>query len=172
MEAKNLCCPVFAAIFLISLAAGADASPGSITRNIYPAAVSPGDEVTVTLDVKVSAGERYYLIDETPPSELQIQDTGELIEDAQGHLKIVQLQNAADRSYTYRLKAPDAEGAFVFSGIYQIDGMDQPAEVAGASSLNVSSASSALPFAAIVSVVVIALVVILAAVLLRKPKNA
>ena len=153
---------------ILSLVSGVGALPGSMSRTITPSVVQPGGEVTVTLVVKVSEGERYYLIDETPPIALEIEDIGELIKDTQNHLKIVKLQNAADKTYTYKLKAPDVEGIYEFSGIYQIDGMDQPADVSGASSVTVSSASAAMTPMIIAAVVIIVVIIILVLLFLRK----
>lgn len=171
MEGRKFHTSLFALLVICSLAASVQASPGSMTRTITPSVVQPGGEVTVTLDVKVSAGERYYLIDETPPPALSIMDTGELIKDTQDHLKIVQLQNAVDKSYTYTLKAPEAEGEYGFSGIYQIDGMEQPADVAGTSTLTVSSSPAGMDPITLVVVVVIAIVVIVAFLFLKKSKT-
>lgn len=171
MEGTKYCFYFFAALMILTLVAGVGASPGSMSRTITPSVVQPGGEVTVTLDVKVSAVERYYLIDETPPQALTIEDTGELIKDTHDHLKIVQLQNAADKSYTYTLKAPDAEGIYEFSGIYQIDGMDQPADFGGASSLTVSSASAAITQITIAAAVIVVVMIIVVLLFLEKSKT-
>ncbi len=111
------------------------------------------------------------LFAQEPPQALTIEDIGELIKDTQDHLKIVQLQDAADKSYTYKLKAPDAEGIYEFSGIYQIDGMDQPADVGGASSLTVSSASAAMTPMTVAAVVIIVVIIIVVLLFLRKSKT-
>jgi hypothetical protein len=154
---------VLSAIFLTVFVIGVQASPGSMSRTISPGVVQPGGIVTVTLTVDVVSGERYYIIDETPPAELTIEDIGELVRDASDHLKMVQLQDAADKTYTYTMKAPSEEGTYTFSGIYQVDGMDTPGEIAGASTVTVSSAPAmgvnTVTILAAVIVVVLVLVV-------------
>jgi hypothetical protein len=170
MGCRKYYCHFFLSVLVLCLlAVGVNASPGLMTRTITPAVVQPGGEVTVTIDVKVSAGERYYLIDETPPQALSIEDMGELIKDNQDHLKIVKLQDAADKSYTYTLKAPSAEGTYAFSGIYQMDGMEKPEQVGGATSLTVTSAA-AFDFTtiAILSIVVIVLIIIVVLIFLKR----
>jgi len=160
-------CSILSAVFLTVFVLSVQASPGTISRTVTPSVVKPGGEVTVTLDVKVVPGERYYLIDETPPADWTIQDTGELVQDANNHLKIVHLQNAADKTYTYVLTSPSSDGPYSFSGIYQIDGMDKPGQIAGPATVTVSSAA----FDSNILIVVVALIIAVAIVVLYLEKT-
>ncbi len=160
---------ILAAVLLLASAANVQASPGSVTRTVSPGVVAPGGTITVTLDVDVAPGERFYIIEETPPAGLIISDEGGLIKDPQGRLKLVKLQNAADTAYTYTLEAPDSEASYSFSGIYQIDGMDEPAKIGGQVAVSVSS-SAGEPAAVIIMAA--AVIVIMASLLyLKKAKT-
>jgi hypothetical protein len=169
---SEIAIPFLSAVFIALLVAGVQASPGSMTRAITPSVVQPHGVVTVTISVDVVSGERYYIIDETPPSELSIEYTGELIKDANDHLKMVQLQDAADKTYTYKMKAPETEGSYTFSGIYQIDGMDSPGTIAGDAKVTVSSAPAfALSPAVLLGVVVVIIVIVVAALYFMRSKS-
>ena len=156
-------------VFLAVFVAGVQAEPGSITRSLASSVVAPGGEVAVTLDVKIASGERYYIIDEIPPAGWTIQDKGSLIKDSNNHLKMVVLQNPVDKKYTYVLKAPNEEGSYSFSGIYQVDKMDAPAEIGGPSEITVSSATFDLSIAGIIGALAVA--VLIAILYLKKSKK-
>ena len=168
MKHKSFCIAL-AALLIIAFTTGVQASPGSITRAISPTTAAPGDTVTVTLNVDVVSGERFYIIDETPPPGWEIQNEGELIKDPQGHLKIVTLQNAEDKAYTYLLKAPSSDGPYSFSGIYQIDGMDSPTRISGQSTVQVSF--MAVDMNIVIAFLVIIIVLILVIVYLKRSKQ-
>lgn len=126
----------------VAIVSGCTSTPAesSITRTISPTTVSPGGIITVTLDVNVN-DERFYIIEEIPPepkNDWVVTDKGEFHVDPQNHIKYVQLQNAADTSYTIQLRAPTTPGTYEFTGIYQMDGMDNPADISGQSMVTVS----------------------------------
>ena len=127
------------AVAAIAIISGCTSTPteSGITRAITPSTVAPGGTITVTLTVNVN-DERFYIIEEIPPSELSVIDVGDFKVDPQGHIKWVQLQDAADTTYTLTMKAPDTAGSYTFTGIYQMDGMDNPADIAGPSTVTVS----------------------------------
>jgi hypothetical protein len=137
MDYKHL--GVLVVISMVAIVSGCTSQPAAsgITRTITPTTVSPDGTVTVTLDVTVNE-ERFYIIEEIPPSNWTVVDVGELIRDNKGHLKYVQLQNAADKTFTFTMKAPSSPGSYTFSGIYQMDGMEDPADISGPSSVTVS----------------------------------
>ena len=100
---------------------------------------------------------------------MSIYEIGELIKDGEDHLKIVQLQNAVDKTYTYKLIAPEEEGAYEFSGIYQIDGMDIPADVGGASSIKVAEAvPTALNVTSLIIVIVVSVIIVIVIIFLKR----
>jgi hypothetical protein len=127
---------VVAAVAIVSGCTSTPAVTG-VTRSISPAAVSPGGTITVTLDVGVD-NERFYIIEEIPPAGWVVTDKGQFHVDPENHIKYVQLQNAADASYTIQLRAPDTPGEYEFAGIYQMDGMDNHAAISGTSKVTVS----------------------------------
>ena len=169
-QSKKSACVVLSAVFLTVFVLTVQASPGTMSRTVTPATVQPGGTVTVTLTVDVAPGERYYIIDETPPAEMNIEEIGDLVKDNNDHLKIVQLQDAADRTYTYTLKAPGTEGTYTFSGIYQVDGMENPGTISGDSTVTVSSAPavSVNMITIVAAVIVVILVIVVAYLFLKK----
>jgi hypothetical protein len=153
-------------LILLVLAAGVQAA-GTMTRTITPGVVAPEGMVTVTLTIDVQEGERFYAIDETPPSALAIGEIGDLRKDVNDHLKYVKLQNPFDTSFTYTMTAPETEGTYTFTGIYQIDGMEDPVEIGGQTTLTVSSSTLDTTTMLIIAVVVI-IVIIVAIALVKK----
>jgi hypothetical protein len=124
------------AVLAVAMVAGCT-SASTVTRTISPGTVAPGGTVTVTLNVDVN-NERFYIIEEIPPAGWEVVDSGIFIVDPQGHLKWVQLQNAADTTYTFTMKAPSVAGSYEFTGIYQMDGMDNSVRISGPSTATVS----------------------------------
>jgi len=160
------------------MAAGAIAQGGAtVTRSVSPLAVAPGGIVTVTLSVDVVSGQRYYVLEEKPPAGWEIVDTGGLVKDSQGYLKYVQLENAADKVYTYTIRAPVETGEYAFSGLYQAEGMGEPAAMGGSLSV-ASGAPSSMPGAGTnqlpvlaTALAVIIIIIICALYLTRKGKG-
>jgi len=146
---------IMLAAFVVSVQAA-----GSITRTISPVAVQPGGTITVTLTVDIDA-ERFYIIEEVPPSGLGILGVGDLVRDPNDHLKLVVVQGAVDKTYSYALQAPNSEGTFTFSeGIYSMDGMDDPVAIAGQSTITVSSAATGIDSNLLIIIIVIIIIVI------------
>ena len=161
----------FLFIAVIALAAVVQANPGTITRSVSPQYINPNDIVTVTLAVDVNAGERYYVIEEKPPVGWEVTDAGELVKDNNGNLKKVQLENAADRTYTYTMKAPSTEGDYYFSGIYQTEGMADADSISGIKQVSISGPVAWASYLPAV-IVVIALILIIAFYLQKRGKKA
>lgn len=162
MNQKNtICTGLLMTLFLVVLISNVSANPGLITRTVTPSVVAPGSEVVVTLDVDVSSGERFYIIDEAPPAGWTIVDKGSLVQDSEGHLKFVKLQNAVDKTFQYTLKAPETEGEFQFGGIYQIDKMDAPAEMSGDMKVTAQKALGFQTTYLIIGVLIVAIIAVI-----------
>lgn len=162
MNHKNaICTSLLTTIFLAVLVQNVSASPGLITRTVSPDVIAPGGELVVTLDIDVSSGERFYIIDEAPPTGWTIVDKGSLVQDSEGHLKFVKLQNAADKTFQYTLKAPESEGEYQFGGIYQIDKMDAPAEMSGDEKVTVQKALEFQMTYVIIGVLIVAILAVI-----------
>ena len=99
------------------------AGASSITRSFSKDAYLPGEAVPVTLDVSITGGETYYLVDEMVPSGWVISEKGTGDTTDSGHLKWAIIQNAASTSYSYSAVAPESEGSYSFSGEYMFEGM-------------------------------------------------
>jgi len=127
-----------------------EAGPGMryVSRDIPDGTVAPGGRVSITLNIGVLSGDRFYLIDEVIPSGWTIYSSGSLVDagtvnaSEAGHLKTVVTSGVSDTSYTYTIKAPSTTGTHVFSGTYQIDGMDDPQNMDGESSITVEIGGS------------------------------
>lgn len=96
-----------------------DMSQTGIYRSLSTQEVSPGQSVTVTLDVVVVGDEDYYLIEEYVPSGWTAM-VGEAVMD--NRLTYYVLQNAESKSYTYTAVAPGTPGNYTFSGKYMFQG--------------------------------------------------
>jgi len=133
-----------------------------VTRSINPGVARPNQTITVTLNVDVKEGERYYIIEEIPSKDLEIQNPGELIKDPNDHLKMVVIEDAADTAHAYTVKAPEAEGSYSIYGIYIIEGMETNATISGQSTIVVSSSppmDTNIPI--IIAIVIIIIVIVL-----------
>lgn len=113
------------------------AGPSGISRTIASPTENAGENVTIRIDVRLSGGERFYLFYEVPPTQFLIVDKGSIAMDPDDHLNKAVIQNAADTSYTYVLSAPTSPGTYGFSGYYQIEGMDNPVNISGPSTIGV-----------------------------------
>jgi len=118
------------------------ASASSVTRYL-PDSAYPGQVIDVTLDVSLTGGESYYLLDEEVPSGWAIINHPEDTEE--GHMKWVVIQNAVSKSYSYQAMAPQNEGTYTFSGTYMIEGMRTEGSVGGDDTIAVRSAAAYKP---------------------------
>jgi hypothetical protein len=149
-------------------------SASVITRSL-PQTALPGETVSVSLDVSITGGEAFYLLDEKAPAGWTITSPGSGDPIQPGHLKWVIIQNAANTRYTYEVKAPAAEGDNAFSGIYMFQGMAAEGAIQGDSSIRVVSALFKPGFDAIVAPLIILAALLISVVLYKarmvKPKS-
>jgi len=115
----------------------------SITRSLSSSSVNPEEMVTVTLEIKITEGETFYLIDDSVPSGWTVvsSDTGDFTDP--GHVKWAVIQNAADVNYTYVAGAPKNPGTYSFSGKYMFERMKTEGSVAGQQPVDVLSPAPA-----------------------------
>lgn len=101
-----------------------------------PSSASPGDVITVELDVEVGSAS-YYAIDEQVPAGWEIMNTtGDTTE--KGHVKWLVVSGAKDTTYTYSVKIPaTASGKAFFSGKYQMEGMSVEAGISGDTAIQI-----------------------------------
>jgi len=118
---------------------------GSLTRSFSQNIVEQGQSITVSLTLVIDESvEKYLAIEETVPSGWVISDPGTGDIDPQGILKWVDIENVpdghpgpADTTYNYTVTTPNSTGTHVFSGIFQIQDMGAPANIAGQTSVTV-----------------------------------
>jgi len=125
-----------ALVFLMPMAGAS-----GITRSLSKSSAYPGETVSVTLDVAVTGGESYYLIDEKVPSGWAIVNPDPQTES--GHVKWVVFQGAASTSYTYQVVAPQLGGTYAFSGNYMFEGMTAEGSIGGQNAITVQAAAPA-----------------------------
>lgn len=131
-------------VFLIFLFALPLAGASTITRSFSKDVVSPGETVSVTLGVAITAGEAYYLIDDKVPGGWVVTNPGpEGSSEDPGHVKWAVIQGAASTSYTYEVTAPQSEGTYSFSGKYMFEGMKAEGSIAGQQTITVGSRAGA-----------------------------
>jgi len=118
------------------------ASASSVTRSFSKTTLTPGESFSVTLNVAVSGGDTYYLIDEILPSTLwTITNNGGGDTTQSGHLKWIVITGATSTSYVYTLTAPTTPGIYSFSGTYGFDDLIVH-NIAGTNQVIISSGSS------------------------------
>ena len=108
----------------------------SVVKRTLPSSASPGDVITVKLDVKVGNAS-YYAIDEQVPAGWEIINTsGDTTEE--GHVKWLVISGAKDTTYTYSVKIPaNASGKAFFSGKYSMEGMSTEADIEGDNAIHI-----------------------------------
>jgi len=156
MEKKHITAPILTLLLILPMA-----SASTITRTL-PASASPGNLVSVTLDISITGGETYYIVDEMVPNGWTVADEGTGDSTDPGHVKWVVIQNARNTQYTYQARAPQTEGTYSFSGIYMFEGMKTEGTIGGQSSIAVAQAS---PFSSLGSWVVVPIIMIAAVIL-------
>jgi len=150
METKFVAAAFLALLFLMPLA-----SASTITRSFSKASAYPGETISVTIDVAVTGGETYYILDETVPAGWAIVNPDP--ETEAGHMKWAVIQGAASTSYTYQIIAPQSEGSYTFSGKYMFEGMKTEGSVGGQNMITVQSAALPKPgFESLIAPVIIA----------------
>jgi hypothetical protein len=119
------------------------ASASGITRSFSKSSLYPGETVSVTLDVAVTGGETYYLIDDIVPSGWVVTNPGSAgSSEDPGHVKWAVIQGAASTSYTYEVMAPQTGGTYTFSGKYMFEGMKAEGSIGGQNTISVQSSAA------------------------------
>jgi len=128
---------VSTSVVSISALASADAD---VVRTL-PSSASPGDVITVQLDVVVGSAS-YYAIDEQIPINWEIINTsGDTTEP--GHVKWIVMSGVEDTTYTYSVKIPtNASGKTFFNGKYQMSEMDASADISGDNAIQIYAAGT------------------------------
>jgi hypothetical protein len=83
----------------------------------------------VTLNVVIDKDQKFYILEETPPKEWKVIDSGGMILDTEGILKVVVMSGAKNTTYTYILEVPHELGEYRFDGVYQIEGMIEKRDI-------------------------------------------
>lgn len=135
METKFVLAAFLTLLFLVHMA-----SASTITRSFSKNSVLPGETISVTLDVAITGGETYYIIDDAVPQGWSIVNPEPGTQ--AGHFKVAVIQGAASTSYTYDVTAPQAEGPYTFSGTYMFEGMSSEGSIGGQGTISVQSAAA------------------------------
>jgi len=122
------------------------ASSRYVNRAVSPNPVEANNDLTVTLDVGILPGDRFFIIDEViPGGGWTIIDSGSFFDagtanaSEAGHLKMVVIQGAGDTSYDYTIRAPATPNTYTFvGGTFQVDGMNNTQTIGGEFSVMVS----------------------------------
>lgn len=135
MKAKFATATLLLLVLLVPLA-----SASTVTRSLSKNAVSPGETIAVTLDVAVTGGESYYLIDDAVPQGWAIVNPDPQTQ--AGHFKVAVIQGAASTSYSYEATAPQTAGSYAFSGTYIFQGTNTETPIGGQGAITVQSSES------------------------------
>ncbi|MEM7815753.1 MAG: hypothetical protein QXN71_01390 [Candidatus Aenigmatarchaeota archaeon] len=133
MKAKKLSLALILVAFLLPIV-----SASTVTRTL-PDSVKPGETISVSLDIAITGGESYYLVDEKVPDGWTIVSGAEEGTEP-GHIKLAVIQNAVSKKHTYQVTAPKTEGTYVFSGKYMFEGMTEEGVIGGQNTIVVMSA--------------------------------
>ena len=162
MNSKFVAATFLAILFLMPLA---DAS--TVTRYFVKDSASPGETIAVTLEVEITGGETYYIIDDSVPQGWTIINPDP--ETKTGHFKVVVIQGAENRPHGYLVNAPDVEGTYAFSGTYMFEGMSAEGSIGGQDTIEVRAATQpALDYHAVVVLAIIGISAAISLVLYTK----
>ena len=95
-------------------------SATTVTRSFSQASVGKNSAATVTLQVDVTGGDTYYLIDEEFPTGLAVtsaSDSGDFTTKV-GHIFWVVTSGAVTKTYTYTINSGSIDGNYNFVGTY------------------------------------------------------
>jgi hypothetical protein len=106
-----------------------------IYRSFSATSISPGDILTVNLEVVVAGGEDHYLIEEYVP-EGWVVKIGNMTSES-GRLTFYKLQNPENKTYKYKAIAPSQPGPYEFYGFYMFQGMEVKANTSGQANITV-----------------------------------
>ena len=90
-----------------------------------------GGDLAVKLIVDVNNSETYYAIEETPPSNWIVKDTGTGFLGIDKRIRWAVIDSAIDINYNYILKAPTRGEIATFYGEYMAEGMPLSKEIGG-----------------------------------------
>ncbi|MFP4111529.1 MAG: hypothetical protein ACLFPQ_03170 [Candidatus Woesearchaeota archaeon] len=129
---------VFALFLLLIVALGCDqvsdnyvdVSSGVIRT--FPDEVSAGEIFTVTLDIRLTEEQTYYLLEDMIPNGFSLVDSDK------NKVKLIEIQNAESTIEEYSVTAPEEPGTYSFSGEYAVEGMADPEAIMGKTSIVVN----------------------------------
>ena len=154
-------------ILLLSLV-----SAGTVTRSFSPKSISPGDEVEVTLSLKLD-GEKLIILVESIPSNFQIIDKGTGDDSGINSLNWVEFQNLKDKEYKYTVKSSSGING-EFQGNYTL-GEGKVHQVGGESRVSVEGAGNTTSqnssYLIIIGIIISLSIIITAFYLVRKNQS-
>ena len=103
-----------------------DVSAGSVERSFNPTTLVPGGQMQVDLEVKLTPGETFYVLEETFPASWTLGSHKDLTL-SNGKLSAIVPTGAVAKTYSYRLTVPASANKGTFSGTYQFTGGAQTA---------------------------------------------
>jgi hypothetical protein len=90
---------------------------GVIERSFDKNSVAPGEIFEVSLDIRLSEDQKYYLFEESVPEGFVVLDDVA----NNNKIRIAEIQNAESSVFVYRVEAPSEVGTYVFSGEYGME---------------------------------------------------
>jgi len=105
-----------------------------VTRVIEQDTVAPGDDVVIKLYVNLDDTMTYYLLEEAVPEGVTVTKG---VPDKNNKLKMIEIKNAESKVVDYAVQAPTEPGTYTFSGEYAVEGMKDPAQIMGDTTLTV-----------------------------------
>lgn len=112
---------------------------GTVERSFSAATVTRGETVDVTLAVTVEAGDSFYILEETFPTNWVVTANGNLDDGTAGQLKAVVMMSPVSTTYTYSVRAETASGSFTGTTAF---GTAAPVATGGTTSVTVQAAAS------------------------------
>lgn len=110
----------------------------SVTR-VFPENIAPNQEFEVKLIVDISSGDTIYGIEETYPFDFILIDPGNGDSTIKSQLKWIEMNaTSGQKTFVYRLKAPETQMKGFFAGNYQFESQTKSTEIGGSSTITVS----------------------------------
>jgi len=135
MNRKLVLLPIL--VLVLTYTSSVNANPANVVRSFSQTVITPNTLLNVTISIDIE-GEDYITVDELIPEGWTLVSSGGLDTSEAGHLKFLALGTVIpDQQYTYTLKAPESTGSHLFTGSYQAQGMDNPSEISGSTSVKI-----------------------------------
>lgn len=105
---------------------------GSITRSFSASEIGSGEIFSVSYNIHLESGQRFYTLEDKVPDGFEILDC---VHSQNNKIKLYSLEATENEVQNCAIKAPSLTGTYAFSGEYSFEGLDNLASVEGENSI-------------------------------------